>query len=101
MSNLPQLLPMPRAIALADGAYPLQDHRLIVVDCRDPQAMFFAARRLQMALRRVAGLTWEIVASTALPRDQIGVVLTVASGAVRHPQGYELSITPEGICRGS
>ena len=40
---------------------------------------------------------WEIVAGNAVPHDQIGVTLSVVEGGTRHPQGYELTITPDGI----
>ena len=97
MSNLPQLLPTPREISLASDSYLLEDRRLIVLDSPAPQALLFSARRLQASLRADAGLSWEIAASQVTPRDQVGVTLSVVPGGVRHPQGYELTITPAGI----
>ena len=98
MSKPPLLLPTPRRLSLADGAYTLKDHQLIVLESGGGnQSLLFTARRLQAALRRVAGLAWEISASATVPRDQAGVYLSVVPDSVRHPQGYELSITPEGI----
>ena len=97
MAKLPQLIPMPRMLSLASGACSLRDHRLIVLNCPDPQALLFSAHRLQASLRERAGLSWEIAASPAGPSDDIGVTLSVVPGSVRHPQGYELTITPAGI----
>ena len=70
---------------------------MIVLNCPDPQALLFSAHRLQASLRERAGLSWEIAASPAGPSDDIGVTLSVVPGSVRHPQGYELTITPAGI----
>ena len=97
MAKLPQLIPMPRMLSLANTACSLRGHRLIVLNCPDPQALLFSAHRLQASLRERAGLSWEIVASPAGPSDDIGVTLSVVPGSVRHPQGYELTITPAGI----
>ena len=97
MPDSPLLLPMPRQFTLTGGAFPLPEKRLIVIDGPDAQVSYFAARRLQTALRETAGRSWEIVASAAAPKAEIGVTLTVVPGGVRHPQGYELTITPEGI----
>jgi N-acetyl-beta-hexosaminidase len=97
MPDMPLLLPEPRRIARTGGSYLLADRRLIALDSAEPQALHFIARRLQVALGDAAGLAWEIVAGTAAPRDRVGVTLSVVSGGVRHPQGYELTIAPEGI----
>ena len=32
-----------------------------------------------------------------MPHEQIGATLSVVEGGTRHPQGYELTITPDGI----
>ena len=37
------------------------------------------------------------MAGNAVPHDQIGATLSVVEGGTRHPQGYELTITPDGI----
>ena len=88
---------MPRRLALAGGDYRLPEKRLIVLDGSAAQASRFAALRLQTALREIAGLSWEIVAGSAVPKDQVGVMLSIVPGSVGHPQGYELTIAPEGI----
>ena len=73
------------------------DQRLIVLDGPDAGALLFSAKRLQAALVEKAGVHWEIVAGNAVPHEQIGATLSVVEGGTRHPQGYELTITPEGI----
>jgi hypothetical protein len=99
--DLPLLLPVPRHVALSGGTFALPDRRLIVVNTSDPQALRFAALRLQRTLRDRAAVHWEIVAGAAVPQDQIGIVLSIVPGGARHPQGYELTITPEGIHAGA
>ncbi|MGC8782655.1 MAG: beta-N-acetylhexosaminidase, partial [Anaerolineae bacterium] len=91
------LLPQPRLITITDGYLSPADRRLIVLDGPEPAALRFSAGRLQAALREKAGLHWEIVAGNTVPHDQVGVTLSVVEGGTRHPQGYELTITTEGI----
>ena len=97
MPDSPLLLPAPRALRLADGAYPLPDHRLIVLDSDAPQALLFSACRLQAALHRRSGQAWAIVASTSVPQADIGVTLSVVPGGACHAQGYRLTVSPDGI----
>ena len=97
MPDILLLLPIPRHLSLTEGTLSLSDQHLIVLDAPQPQALRFAAARLQQALREHAGLTWEIVAGTAVPPEQVGITLSVVPDGVRHPQGYELSITAGGI----
>lgn len=97
MSDNLLLLPMPHHLSLVEEMLPLSDQRLIVLDSAAPQALRFAATRLQQALREHAGVTWEVVAGTAVPQEQIGIILSVVPDGVRHPQGYALTITTEGI----
>jgi hypothetical protein len=96
MPDLP-LLPVPRHLVMRDGTFALCDHRLILLDSATPHALRFAAARLQHTLREQFGLTWQVVASTATPRDQIALTLRVATDAPIRAQGYELSITSDGI----
>ncbi|MCR4406661.1 MAG: family 20 glycosylhydrolase [Anaerolineae bacterium] len=96
MENL-LLLPTPRHVLFSQGKFTLAADRLIVLDSADPQTLRFTASRLQWALRDYAGITWEIVAGTAVPRQRMGVTLSVVPGSVCHPQGYELTITEDGI----
>ncbi len=91
------LVPRPRVYEETGAAYPLTPDKLIVIDAPDPSALYFTARRLQAALADYAHVRWEIVGSKVVPSSQVGVTLSVVPGAVRHPQGYELTITGQGI----
>lgn len=96
MSDL-LLLPRPRSITVTGGYLTLTAARLIVLDGPEPAALRFSAHRLQAALQEQAGVRWEIVAGNTVPHEQIGATLSVVAGGTRHPQGYELTVTPEGI----
>ncbi|OQA45722.1 MAG: Beta-hexosaminidase [Chloroflexi bacterium ADurb.Bin325] len=96
MSDLPLLLPRPREMTLAGGTWSLPEKRLIVLEGGEAQALLHAARRLQDALRGL-DLSWEIVAGNAVPGAQAGITLNVVPQGTRHPQGYELTVTPAGV----
>lgn len=96
MNNL-QLLPTPRQIIYLDGTTDLIDNQLIVLDGPTPQDLYVTARRLQQALRQEAELNWSIVAGQNLPSERVGLQLSVVPHATRHPQGYQLAMTPAGI----
>ncbi len=91
------LLPRPRQVILTGGSFSLSGERLIVLDGPDPAALFFSASRLRDGLAQSAGVHWQIVAGNTVPHDQIGATLSVVPDGTRHPQGYELTITPTGI----
>ncbi len=91
------LLPQPQVVEPGDRTVSLADRRLIVIDAAHPQEVHFTARRLQEALAAHAQVRWDIVAGTAVPRAQVGAVLSVVPDGVRHPQGYELTVTEHGI----
>lgn len=97
MSDSPLLLPAPRVLQLTEGVCALSDRRLIVLNSDAPQTLLFSARRLQAALHRHAGLTWAIVAGSAVPRADIGITLSMVPDGARHPQGYRLTVSPESI----
>lgn len=97
MSENPLLLPTPRLIALQDGKLNLVDGKLIVLDSVEGKALMFTAFSLQSALSEFAGINWEIMAGTAVPHHQVGVVLSVTPGSVQNPEGYNLTITAEAI----
>jgi hypothetical protein len=82
---------------MSEGAFPLADGQLILLDSAAPQDLRFAAARFQQALRDQCGLTWELVASPAVPPEQIALTLRVTPAPVHRPQGYDLVITPDGI----
>ena len=101
-SNLPipetlSLLPTPRHIEMAEGTFALTDERQVLLDCATPQALRFAAAHFQRSLYERTGLTWQIVASTATPREQIALTLRVTPESSDPPQSYALVITPDGV----
>jgi hexosaminidase len=91
------LLPNPRSLSLAGGEYALAPGRRIVLQADEPAALLFAAQRLQAALRRHAGVEWEIDATAAGDPGEIGALLRLAPGAVAQPQGYTLAIGADGV----
>ncbi|NPA89992.1 MAG: family 20 glycosylhydrolase [Chloroflexi bacterium] len=91
------LFPVPRSVEETGHIFSLPQDMLIVINAPRAADVRFTAHRLQAALATHAGVHWEVVASTAVPREQMGAVLSVVPGAVRHPQGYELTITEQGI----
>lgn len=99
MSNNLLLLPTPRDVSRQDGVLSLSasDQKLIALDAADPQALRFSASRLQEALEQQLGVSWGIVAGTALPHAEVGAVLSVVPHSTHHPQGYELTITGQTI----
>jgi hypothetical protein len=87
-------------MAAGDGTLALRPQGLIVLDGPDAGALLFSAGRLQAALAERAGVRWEIVASNTAPHDhahRADATLSMVAGGTRHPQGYELTITPAGI----
>jgi len=91
------LLPTPHHIEMTEGTFPLTDQQLVLLDSAAPQALYFAATRFQRSLYERAGLTWEVVASAATPREQIALTLRVMPESNNPPQGYTLAIVPDGI----
>ncbi len=91
------LLPTPRSIEETGDTLSLIPGKLVVIDAPRAADLYLTARRLQSALADNAGVEWEVVAGTAVPQNQVGATLSVVPGAVHHPQGYELTITAEGI----
>ncbi len=91
------LLPEPRASTPLEGTYVFPEKQLILLSAPQPQALRFAAARLQTVLKAHLGLSWEIVASPAVPEAQMGVALRVTPGEVGEPEGYRLQVTPRGI----
>jgi hypothetical protein len=90
------LAPHPRSLTAGEGSLQLGGMRRIVLAAPAPQALLGAALRLQSALSR-AGAEWEISAADMGPAEAIGARLRVAPELIVHPQGYELTIAPEGI----
>ncbi len=97
MSDKPLLLPAPRFLSWQTGTLNLLDNKLIVLDCEDASSLHFTASRLQQALSEFANLKWEIVAGTAIPKEQVGVVISVVPGGAQKLQGYSLAITTKQV----
>jgi hexosaminidase len=91
------LLPAPRKLELTGETFSLPSDGLVALDSPDAQALWFSALTLQSTLCEQAGVDWEIVAGTAAPLDKVNVVLSVVPGSAPHPQGYEMTITPDRI----
>ena len=89
------LLPIPREMNWGNGRLHLTDGKLIALD--GGVENLFVARRLQTAVREQVGLEWAIVAGTAVPTEQLGVVLSVTPGSVMHPQGYSMTVTETAV----
>jgi len=96
MSTNLVFLPTPRRLTYLGGEVSLSDNHLIALTGADPQSLLFTARQVQQNLRKI-GVNWDIVAGSASPPEQVGLMLNVTPGGTSHPQGYELTITPAGI----
>lgn len=97
MSDDLLLLPRPRNLTRAGDDFTLTDQMLILLDSPTPRALRSAAARFQRALSEYAGFTWEVVASAATPTSLLGLTLRIAPRGAPRPQGYELSLTPDGL----
>lgn len=84
------LLPAPQKLTLTGGWSALPDHALILLDLPDPGSLLLAAQRCQAALQQ-NGVTWEVVASPAVPAELVGLHLRL-DPALR-PQEYHLEIS--------
>ena len=91
------LLPAPRHLSYQDDLFSLSDGKLIALNGPDAQSLRLTATSLQHALQQHAGVKWVLVAGTASPASQIGATLSVVPHATPHPQGYQLTITPQAI----
>jgi hexosaminidase len=90
------LLPYPRSLAQNGGQVNLLNSRLIALEGAPATDLLYSARRAQAALREYAALNWEIVGSTSVPHDSIGLFITVNS-AVQHAECYQLTINQDAI----
>ncbi len=93
----PRFLPHPRQLTWRGDSFSLLDGRLIALHSGEPQALSFAGGQLQAALEDRFGLTWHLVAGSAVPADQVGARLIVLPEALSHPQGYRLTVATDGI----
>ncbi len=90
-------LPYPRSLTWCEGALALEDSRLISLNADEAQALRFAAGEFQAALDAHFALRWELVGGNAVPAEQVGLTLIVLPEAVAHPEGYHLTVAPDGI----
>jgi hypothetical protein len=90
------LAPCPRRLVLGQGSLALEGARQIVLEAAAPQTLLGAARRIQDALRRI-GVEWQLAASALGPAEAIGARLHIDPKRVAQPQGYVLTIAPDGI----
>ena len=86
------LLPQPRQLEVLSHRYHLAAERFILLDVPQPQHVLFAPRRFQQALTERLRVPWDLIASPATPRDQIGLVLSLQPDRLTRPQSYELTI---------
>jgi hexosaminidase len=94
----PCLLPEPRLLDLSGGNITLTPGRLIVIKAASPASFLFEAQQAQRALSEYADVTWHIVASDAVPTDNIGLMISyIDSTGAATDQSYTLDITPECI----
>ncbi len=97
MQAAPLLLPNPRQLVFTDGHHRLSPERLIVLDAPSAHSLHSTATALQTALRSAVAGPWPLVAGTAVPPDQIGILLSIAAGSMGHAQGYQLVIDARRI----
>lgn len=90
-------LPHPRGLTWEDGTLSLEDNRLIVLNADDTQALHFTGRRFQEALSERFDLSWELVGSTFVPAEKVGLTLTILPEAIPHSEGYRLTVRPTDI----
>jgi len=96
MSQEILLLPYPQHLTRTGGQLSLENGKLIALDTARPADLWFTAQQAQQALSKHAGAHWDIVGGTHAPHEQIGVTISL-SEAVGKPEGYRLSISPQGI----
>jgi hexosaminidase len=91
-------LPHPRHLTHLEGVFKLAPESVILLDALCPPDIFFSARRAQAALQEHLGLNWSLVAGRAAWTDvHPGLTLSLMPDVVAQPQGYRLTIAPEGI----
>lgn len=91
------LVPAPRQFEFTAEKFVPADEQLIVLAAVDPQPLLFTAQRIQHALRTHCQVRWEAYAGEAAPKDQAGLQIRVAPDRQIPNQGYELTITSQGI----
>ena len=87
--------PVPKQLAYTNASFTLSPG-LLAINAPDTGALFFTARQLQETVADSAGVYLDIVAGNPAP-VQARIVLNIAVGASRHPEGYELTIDDSGV----
>lgn len=91
-------LPHPRHLTHLDGVCTLSLDAVILLDAPCPQDIVFSARRVQATLTERLGLNWSLAAGRAGWTDvRPGLTLSLMPDVIAQPQGYRLTIAPEGI----
>jgi hexosaminidase len=101
------LLPQPRLIDFTGGTYLLSEHGLVVIEGADEGEFRLAAESLIAALRGPNRTGWKISRgeteslAAAVGSSPVGhlstIRLRVTPNYVTHNQGYEISITDNGV----
>jgi hexosaminidase len=91
------LLPVPRMIEFLSGEYFLTSGKLILLDSKYPQDLFFSALRWKKTLLGYRNINWEITCSKSVPISDVGLMLRVDPDHVPHHQGYELRVDSSAV----
>lgn len=90
------LLPTPRRLTQARGTYILAGTKTIALLGAPAQELLFSGERLRAALKRTAGLEWNL-AATRGTEQETGVILCVQPEANASPESYQLDISAREI----
>jgi hypothetical protein len=96
MNNDPVLLPRPRNLVRLDGSFALQSARYILLDGARTPGLERAGMVVKEALAEV-GAALELTAHRGGDPNAIAAQIGVASRRIRQPEGYRLTIGPDGI----
>lgn len=87
--NTLTLAPQPKRLTARQGVFDPSNARYILLDAEHPKEIIPAARQ--------TGLAWELTASPKAPKNQTGLTIRLRDSAETEPEGYKLTIRPEGI----
>ncbi|MEM7331772.1 MAG: glycoside hydrolase family 20 zincin-like fold domain-containing protein [Chloroflexota bacterium] len=91
--NIPILLPQPRQLETLGGEFTLPDSGIILVTASDPQVVRFTA----VSLKEQLGEGWQINVGSVRVAGETAVSLNLILNSQKHAQGYELTVTTNGI----
>jgi hexosaminidase len=95
-SREPLIAPVPQRLERAGGWHTLAPGRTIVLFADALHGGMTAARALQAALARYAGVDWEVRAATGVAETE-GIVATIDPRITRKREGYHLTVGDERI----